>query len=321
MTTSTAIIQDKAKVVNVASVSHHSPFRYPGGKTWFVPHMRSWIGSLHRKPGVLLEPFAGGAIVGLTIAAENLARHVIIAELDDSVASVWQCIFSEDCDWLIERIMSYEISRENVLKTLAEEPAGRKELAFHTILRNRVQRGGILAAGATLVKNGENGRGVASRWYPQTLAKRIRHLRDLSHRITFEHCDALTLIRRHLRRTTTAYFVDPPYTAGGKSAGSRLYTHSHIDHEALFALLSKANGPVLMTYDDAPEVRGLAQRFGFQVEEVPMKNTHHAVMHELVISNMGTCVSQMSARRLATKLTSRLAAAQRDKRPPPALFK
>ena len=33
------------KPVNVASVPQRSPFRYPGGKTWLVPHIRRWLGS------------------------------------------------------------------------------------------------------------------------------------------------------------------------------------------------------------------------------------------------------------------------------------
>lgn len=37
------------KPVNVASVPHRSPFRYPGGKTWFVPTFRNWISSLPEK--------------------------------------------------------------------------------------------------------------------------------------------------------------------------------------------------------------------------------------------------------------------------------
>jgi len=257
-----------------------------------------------------LEPFAGGAIVGLTVGIENLARQVILSELDDSVASVWECIFSPDCDWLSKQILEYPMSRENVIASLAKKAVTSKERAFQTILRNRVQRGGILAPGATLVKNGENGRGVASRWYPKTLADRIAMIRESSHKFEFVQADALTMIRRHLRRTTTAFFVDPPYTAGGKSAGSRLYAHNQIDHEAMFALLAKAVGPVLMTYDNAPEVRKLAQKFGFQVEEVPMKNTHHAVMHELVISNMGTCSSQTTHRQVATILKAKLAMAR-----------
>jgi hypothetical protein len=30
-------------VVNVASVPKLSPFRYPGGKTWFIPYIRQWL--------------------------------------------------------------------------------------------------------------------------------------------------------------------------------------------------------------------------------------------------------------------------------------
>ena len=60
-------------VVNVASVPQRSPFRYPGGKTWLVPRIRQWLTSLPTKPARFIEPFAGGAIVGLTVAFEQLA--------------------------------------------------------------------------------------------------------------------------------------------------------------------------------------------------------------------------------------------------------
>jgi len=43
----------------------------------------------------------------------------------------------------------------------------------------------------------------------------------------------------------------------------------------------------MLTYDDAPEVRALAHAFGFNVCQVPMKNTHHAVMQELLILKDG----------------------------------
>ncbi len=38
-------------VVNVAMVPMRSPFRYPGGKTWLVPRIREWLGSLPKQPG------------------------------------------------------------------------------------------------------------------------------------------------------------------------------------------------------------------------------------------------------------------------------
>src|SRR5215475_1839398 len=51
--------------VNVASVPQRSPFRYPGGKTWLVPYIRSWLASRGGRASLLIEPFAGGGIVGL----------------------------------------------------------------------------------------------------------------------------------------------------------------------------------------------------------------------------------------------------------------
>jgi len=52
---------------------------------------------------------------------------------------------------------------------LAKEADTTRDLAFQTILRNRVNRGGILVDGAGRVKHGENGKGLTSRWYPETL--------------------------------------------------------------------------------------------------------------------------------------------------------
>src|SRR5437867_5738906 len=81
-------------VVNVASVPHRSPFRYPGGKTWLVPYLRRWVCSLPSKPGYLIEPFAGGGIISLTALFENLVERVLMVELDDHVAAVWPAIIA-----------------------------------------------------------------------------------------------------------------------------------------------------------------------------------------------------------------------------------
>ena len=290
----------------MASVPQRSPFRYPGGKTWLVPYVRLWLKSLPRRPREFVEPFAGGAITGLTVAAEYLARRVALAEIDEGVSAVWQTVLGPDYRWLIHKITEFIITRESVVKELSQTPRNCRELAFHTILRNRVQRGGIMAHGASLVKNGENGRGVASRWYPQTLANRITAIAEMRNRIEFIKGDAFDLIQRYLNWKTAAFFVDPPYTAGGKRAGTRLYNHSQVDHERLFWLMSKAKGFLMLTYDESDEVRSLANRYALRVEEVPMKNTHHAIMHEYVITNQGSCLDTAPLELEAAYLTRKL---------------
>jgi DNA adenine methylase len=79
------------------------------------------------------------------------------------------------------------------------------------------------------------------------------------------------------------FFIDPPYTAGGKKAGKRLYKHYDLDHEHLFTLCETLKGDFLMTYDHAEEVKKMARCHGFQMRLIPMTNTHHATMEELVI--------------------------------------
>lgn len=271
------------KIVNVASVPHRSPFRYPGGKTWFVPRLRKWLACLPKKPKAFIEPFAGGAIVGLTVAFEQLADHVILVELDHQIAAVWQTILQGDGEWLADKIVSFDITVETVKSELAKTDLPIRDQAFQTILKNRVNRGGILAPGAGMVKHGENGKGIASRWYPETLSKRIRNIDTIRDRITFVEGDALTVIEENLARQDVVFFIDPPYTAGGKKAGNRLYTHYELDHEELFRLASRANGDFLMTYSNDKTVRALAETYGLAAKEIAMKNTHHAKMTELLI--------------------------------------
>lgn len=271
------------RIVNVASVTHRSPLRYPGGKTWLVPRIREWLAALPQKPAEFIEPFAGGGIVSLTVAAEGLAEHVTMVEMDARVASVWQTIMYGDANWLAEQIESFDFNPETVAELLAQEESAGRELAFQTVVRNRVSHGGIMAPGAGVIKNGEAGRGLGSRWYPTTLSKRIRQIARVRERFTFIEGDGLRAIEDNCHRSDAVFFIDPPYTAPGKRAGSRLYTHFALDHERLFALMQTAAGDFLMTYDNAESVRSLAKKHGFDVQPIAMKNTHHAKQTELLI--------------------------------------
>ncbi len=275
--------EKREKPVNVASVPQRSPFRYPGGKTWLVPLFRRWLMRSPKQPAVLVEPFAGGGIISLTAAFEQLAERVVMVELDRQIAAVWKTILGGDAEWLAKRILSFELNVDSAKAELAKSPSSNRELAFQTILKNRTAHGGILAEGAGVLKNGENGKGILSRWYPQTIAKRITNIEFVRRRINFIEGDAFVELTRFRDERNAVFFIDPPYTASGKSAGSRLYNHSEVDHERLFAMCEKVSGDFLMTYDNADEVRALAERHGFKTKPVAMKNTHHAEMNELLI--------------------------------------
>jgi DNA adenine methylase len=265
--------------VNVASIPQRSPFRYPGGKTWLIPYIRQWLKTRRRRPSRLIEPFAGGAIVSLTAAFERLAKHVLFAELDDNVAAVWRVVLNGGAEWLAREILDFEMSFDAAKRILDTKPTSLREKAFQTILKNRVQRGGIMAPGAGLIKAGDNGRGLHSRWSPETLARRIREINQLKDRLSFVHGNGLELIEEHKADKDVAFYIDPPYTL----AARRLYTSWQMDHSRLFAVMRECKGDFLMSYDNTPEIAALASKFGFESRAIAMKNTHHARMTELLI--------------------------------------
>ena len=271
------------KITNVASVPHRSPFRYPGGKTWFAPVFRRWMQSKKRKPDFLIEPFAGGGIISLTAVFENLASQAVLVEKDENVAAVWEVILEKDYERLVSQILNFDLTFKNVQKVLESKTASIYQKAFQTIVRNRVSYGGIMAGGSGLTKNGENGKGLSSRWYPAALARRIQAIGSVRDRISFIRGCGFDIIKKYKNSAESCFFVDPPYTAAGKRAGKRLYTHHEIDHKRLFQIFSKCGADFLFTYDMSEEIASLAQSFNFQASLIPMKNTHHIKMEELII--------------------------------------
>jgi len=270
---------DLRDVVNVACVPQRSPFRYPGGKTWLIPQVRRWIASAGSTPTYFVEPFAGGAIAGLTVAFEDLAERVILVELDKNVGAVWRAILNGKAGRLIDRILSFDLTIENVREVLSSRSRKLEDIAFATLVRNRVQHGGIMAGGASFMKRGENGRGLASRWYPETLARRIAAIAPLGRRIEFRCADGFDSIQEFADEEMAVFFVDPPYTVTGR----RLYEHSDVDHQSLFRLMSGVRGDFLMTYDDTEEVRGWAEEFRLECETVRMKTRQNRTKSELLI--------------------------------------
>lgn len=265
------------KVVNVASVPNRSPFRYPGGKTWLVPTIRKWLHNA--KEATLIESFCGGGTVGLTAAAENLAERVTMIEMDEDVACVWKVILN-DAEWLAQEILTFSLTPENI-KRVTSNPISEKEKAFATIIRNRTNHGGILAPGSGTIKKGEGGKGLASRWYPATLARRIRDIDSYKSRLTFIEGDAFDYFKEEMYNENTYYFIDPPYTVAGK----RLYSHSDINHELLFEKTANLKCHYLMTYDLCDYVISLAEKYGMQYRTIPMQTTHLVTKEELLISN------------------------------------
>jgi len=271
---------DIKDIVNISKVPQRSPFRYPGGKTWLVPTVRQWLKQTSKVP-LMIEPFAGGGIVSLTAAFEQLADHITMVEMDEEIAAVWDVILNGKNKWLAEKIFSFDFTIENIKAEFDKPNKLIQDIAFCTILKNRVFHGGIIAKGSGMIKNGENGKGLTSRWYPKTLHDRIRAIDFIKNKIDFITGDAFDILDKNTKNENAFFFIDPPYTVAGK----RLYTCFDIDHEKLFEVTAQLKGKFLMTYDDTAEIIQLADKYNLQYRTIPMKTTHHLRKYEILLSD------------------------------------
>lgn len=188
------------KATNITTVPQRSPFRYPGGKTWLVPQIRRWLEANGGNHIELVEPFAGGGIVTLTAVMERLVGSATMVERDENVGAVWRAVLGRSGRTLARDIRSFQFNEENVKRVLQVRPSNLREWAFQTILRNRVNRNGILAENAGMLKGGESGRGLKSRWYAETLSKRILEIVKVKNRITFKAVDGLRYMNRRIQQ-------------------------------------------------------------------------------------------------------------------------
>jgi len=228
-----------------------------------------------------IEPFGGGGSVGLAALQEGLAKKVILVEIDPAVAAVWKTMLNGQGAWFARKVLNFRVTRRSVTQVLKGSKSKLRDVAFASLLRNRVQRGGIMAPAAGLMRKGEDGKGLASRWYPETLSARIIAIARAKRRIRFIHGDGIAfLMQRPQKRKKVAVFVDPPYMIPGK----RLYMYSDIDHAALFQVAKRFGKKCLITCDNVRRIRLLARKFGYETRVVKMRTSHHTMKTELLIS-------------------------------------
>jgi DNA adenine methylase len=260
-----------------------SPFRYPGGKSRLRATVINWISELGFHPTYFVEPFAGGASVGLAIAELGLAQHITLAEIDPDVSAVWDVVLNGQATAFAERISNFRLNRSTAAETIAREPTDQLSRAFRCLLLNRISRAGIMAPGAGWLNRGENDHGIGSRWYPDTLVHRIVSTNALRDKITFVQCDGLELLEKFAKDSRAVAFVDPPYVVNGRGAGRRLYAHHDVDCDELFRIVKNFRGPMIITYHRSVIVERLAKAAGVQRRTVTVQTGHTRSKRELIM--------------------------------------
>lgn len=239
---------------------HHSPLRYPGSKRQLLP----WIVELlllNGQPQTFIEPFAGGASVGLYIATAGLAERVVLGDADELVYAFWH-IACFDTDWLIDAMWDVEVTVENWERFRAKPGRSHRDRALACLFINRTSFSGILHpySGPIGGKQQRGANTIDCRFPKQTIDDRLRHVKKLADE------GKLAAVRGMGYHTTVAWtraawpdeqfvYLDPPFWSKSQTLYRRSFTRD--DHVKLAKWVNELEGRWLLSYDSSPDVASL----------------------------------------------------------------
>lgn len=240
-------------VVNINAPSRPL-IRYHGGKWKLAP----WIIKHFPEHRVYVEPFGGGGSV-LMIKARSHAE--VYNDLDSELVNLFRVARDQGAA-LCEALHLTPFSREEFdLSFLpssdsleqARRTVVRAYQGFGSSLTRRTKEGRVERTGFRCNSN-RSGTTPAQDWrnYPDALEAIVARLQG----VVIEHREALEVMQQH-DAPSTLHYVDPPYVAETRDAGSDYrYEMTGADHCQLAEALRSLRGAVVLSgypcalYDD-----------------------------------------------------------------------
>lgn len=278
-----------------------SPLRYPGGKRKLAVLVAQIFALSGARPKILIEPFAGGASVSISLLEAGLVDEIALADADEMVAAFWQTVFSDDAKTFAQMIESAKVNMKERKRLLASRPRSALNLAYKCLFLNRTSFSGILKETAGVIggKNQKSGYKMGCRFNRTRIAERIRTLSNLRNRVRFVRCqsyeDTLTqvsaMLETRLAPDSIFWYFDPPFF----EKASRLYRKAFdtADHLAFKTALDFVPGHFVLSYDDVQESERIygddkrLMRFGLQYT-MNGDGQERPKVKELIISDLTT---------------------------------
>jgi site-specific DNA-adenine methylase len=171
--------------------------------------------------GEYVEPYAGGAAIGLELLFQEYVHRIHINDLSQPVYSFWKAVLN-DTEELCRLIRNTRltVAAWDRQKRIFANPADYSyvQLGFATFFLNRTNRSGILNAGVIGGRDQSGPWKMNARYNAAELIFRIESIAKMRRRIKLTRSDALALLRHGLTRWTdkTLIYLDPPYYEQGR---------------------------------------------------------------------------------------------------------
>lgn len=239
----------------------YTPLRYPGGKAKLAPFIKAVLEKNGLCDAHYVEPYAGGAGVGLSLLFTDYARHIYLNDISYPIYCFWDTVLN-NVEYIARRIHDVRVTpvswrKQKCILTSHKEHAP-CEVGFALFFMNRTNRSGILNGGM-IGGNDQSGKWkIDARFSRAALIKRIENIAEYRDRITIQNMDAMAFMQMMIRKLPRRSFIylDPPYYENG----SRLYTdyYQHADHECIAKYMhTGVSQPWIVTYDNVGEIRKL----------------------------------------------------------------
>jgi len=242
------------------TVKHFSPLRYPGGKGRLSPFVQWLFEKNDLQDGHYVEPYAGGAAVGLSLLLMEYASHIYINDISKPVYLFWKAVLG-DTDALCKKIRDKQVTpaewkrQRNILFHYRDHSP--VSVAFSLFFLNRTNRSGIIHSGGMIGGNDQTGAWkIDARYNKSELIGRIEAIALYSNRIRVTSSDAETFLKAAMPKLPrkTLIYLDPPYFEQGQSLYENHYQpDDHIRLARVFKKTLKRNW--MISYDNHPQIR------------------------------------------------------------------
>ena len=244
---------------------YYSPLRYPGGKRKLARFIAA-VCRVHGIDGHYVEPYAGGAAVGLELLFTEQIREITINDLDRSVYAFWRSV-TRHPNKLCQKIRNTEVNLKNWKK--AKEIQANKmhanilDLGFSTFFLNRTNYSGIINGGILGGINQDGPDKIDCRFNKDALIGRIMQIAKRSAQIHVHNKDAMELVEYlsdlHVENNMLYYF-DPPYYSKGAYLYMNHYQKS--DHQKISDIIKKiTHAKWIVSYDNVSEITQYYSRY------------------------------------------------------------
>ncbi len=245
---------------------HFTPLRYPGGKGKLAAYIKNVLRENRLLDGEYVEPYAGGAAIGLELLLQEYVSKIHINDLSQPIYSFWKAVLNET-EELCRLIKNTRltVAAWDRQKRIFANPRDHDyvQLGFAAFYLNRTNRSGILNGGIIGGRDQTGPWKIDARYNADELIFRIESIANLRRRIKLTRSDALALLRHGLPKwpSKTLIYLDPPYFERGRELYYDYYKPDDHADLARFIRDEMADRSWIVSYDNVEPIKSLYAGF------------------------------------------------------------